>query len=141
MIRIMRISSRRFLSIAAVLMLLEAILHTIGFLLPVSDPALIALERSMRDFHFDMSMNPSMFDAYMTLVLMMTITFTAFGILNLVLAAAPDIPAELLRRIVWVNAVWVAASIALSWFYGVPPPLICGIVAEVPRIGALLTRN
>jgi hypothetical protein len=48
----MKISSRRFLSIAAVLMLLEAILHRIGNTLPPDDPALIALEKSMRDFHF-----------------------------------------------------------------------------------------
>jgi len=137
----MRISSRRFLSIAAVLMLLEAILHTIGNLLPVTDPALIALEKSMRGYHFDMSMNPSMFDAHMTLVLMMTITFAALGILNLVLAAAPDLPQRLLRRTIWVNIVWVAGSVALSWFYGIAPPLICGIVVEVPLIGALLSRN
>lgn len=101
-------------------MLLEEILHTIGNLL---------------------SMNPPMFDVHMTLVLMMTITFMALGILNLVLATAPDLPVQLLRRVVWVNVVRVAASVALCWFYGVSPPLICGIVTEVPLAGALLARN
>lgn len=122
-------------------MLLEAILHTIGNVLPPGDPALIALEKSMRDFHFNMGMNPSMLDVHMALVLMMTTTFAALGILNLILSAARDLPERLLRSIVWINAVWVAASIALSWYYAVPPPLIGGIVTEIPLIGALLTRN
>lgn len=54
---------------------------------------------------------------------------------------SPDLPRILLRRVVCLNVVWVGASIALSWYYRVPPPLISGIVLEVPLIGALVARE
>jgi hypothetical protein len=131
-------SARRLLSISAILMLLGAVLHTIGNLSPPTDPALIKLEEAMNGYTFDagMSMHPSMRDVHMTLILTMSITFAALGILNLVLASAA-IPDPLLRRIIRINAAWVAASIALCLYYKVPPPLISGVVIEIPLIAAM----
>jgi hypothetical protein len=139
----MNLSPRRLLSISGVLMLLGATLHTIGNLTPPRDPSLIALENSMQSFRFSvgMGMNPSMLDVHMLLVLTMTVTFVGFGVLNLTLASANDISDRLLRRVIWINVLWVAASIGFSWFYRVPPPLISGIIIELPLLGALLAGN
>ncbi len=135
----MNLSPRRLLSISGVLMLLGATLHTIGNLMPPRDPPLVALENSMQSFRFaaGMGMNPSMLDVHMLLVLTMTVTFVGFGAMNLTLAAANDISNRLLHRVIWINVLWVAASIAFSWFYRVPPPLISGVIIELPLIAAL----
>lgn len=89
----MRLSPRRLLSISAVLMLLTAFAHTAGNLSP-SDPALIDAESRMRGYRiaFGLGMNPSMFDIFMLLVLIMTLTFMAIGILNMFLANARGLP-------------------------------------------------
>jgi hypothetical protein len=136
----MKLSSRRLLSVTGVLMLLTALLHTVGNLLPSSDPAAIQFENTLRSFRFDagLGMKPSSFDVHMVLVLTMTVTFAAFGILNLVLAAAPDVSERIVRRVVWINVIWVAAFTALSAFYRVPPPLISGVIIELPLLAALL---
>ncbi len=124
-------------------MLLAAALHTIGNMTPPKDPARLALENAMRGFRFSlgMGMNPSMFDIHMVLVLTMTVTYAGFGVLNLVLAGAPELPGRLLRRVMGVNLLWVGASIVLCWFYRVPPPLISCIVIALPLVAALLTRT
>jgi hypothetical protein len=139
----MRLSPRLLLSVSAVAMLLVATLHTVGNLQPPGDPSLSALFATMRGFRYNlgMGMNPSMFDVHMLLVLTMTVTFVGLGVLNLMLARARDISDGLLRRIIWINFLWVGASIALSWFYRVPPPLISGIIIELPLIGALVAGN
>ena len=121
-------------------MLLGATLHTIGNLAPPRDTALIALENGMKSFRFGaaMGMNPSMLDVHMLLVLTMTVTFAGLGVLNLTLAGAADISDRLLRRVIWINVFWVAASIALSWIYHVPPPLISGLIIELPLLAGLV---
>jgi hypothetical protein len=133
-------SARRLLSISAVLMLLTAALHTAGNLAPASDPSQIAVQNVMKAFRFHMGlgMNPSMFDAFMALVLIMTVTFSGFGVLNLALAADRNLPGPLLRRVVRINVLWVAVYTALCAYYRIPPPLICGILIEIPLVAALL---
>jgi hypothetical protein len=139
----MRPSPRLLLSVSAIVMLLVAILHTIGNLQPPGDPSLGALFDAMRAFRYNlgMGMNPSMSDVHMLLVLTMTVAFTGLGLLNLALAATRDLPSRLLRRVVLINALWVGAWIVMCWFYRVPPPLISGIIIELPLIGALLVGN
>ena len=138
----MKLSSRRLLSISAVLMLLTAIAHTAGFMSSGGDQAEKGVEDAMRAFRFPAGpgMNPSMYDVYFMLVLMMALAFTAFGILNLMVAAAPDLSARLLRRIIRIDALWVAAFIALGAFYRIPPSPIPGIVIEIPLIAAPLVK-
>jgi len=139
----MRLTSRRLLSVSAILMLLTAIAHTAGNVTPNTDPSVVALQDRMKSHHFalGLGMTPSMFDAFMLLVLIMTVTFTAFGALNLVLAAARDLPDRLLRLVIRINAAWVAVFIGLCWFYRVPPPLISGIIIEIPLVAALFVSD
>ncbi len=139
----MKVSRRRLLTISAVLMLLTAAAHTVGFVLPPSDPGIAGVEKYMGSSHFDagLGMNPSMLDTYMLLALAMSITFTAFGILNLYLAAARDLPARLLNLTIRANTLWVAAFIALAAFYRMPPPLIMGVIIALPLIAALLAKD
>jgi hypothetical protein len=131
---------RRLLMVSAVLMLLCAAVHTVGNMAPKTDPAEVELFRTMAAFHYPMGfgMNPSMEDAFFTLVLVMTVTFVALGVLNLALAVEPDITPRFLRRVIVINAIWVAAFTALSFFYRIPPPLISGIVIEIPLLIALI---
>jgi hypothetical protein len=70
----------------------------------------------------------------------MTITFTAFGILNLILARARDLPDRLLHRVAWINPTWVPAFTGLCRFYRVPPPPISGTAIELPSTGALFAK-
>jgi hypothetical protein len=131
---------RRLLIVTAVLMLLCAAAHTAGNMVPPTDPTEIELFRTMAAVHIPagLGMTPSMLDVLYTLVLVMTLTFVALGVLNLVLAMAPDMTPRLLRRIILINAIWVAAFIALSAFYRIPPPLISGVVIEIPLLIALI---
>lgn len=134
-------TQRKLLLTAGVLMLLTAVVHTIGNFAPVTDPSQIALENTMAAFHFPLGlgMNPSMHDVLMLLVLVMTVTFAGFGILNIAVAST-ETPVPLLRRILFINIAWVAAFIAVSAFYQVPPPLISGVVIELPLLAALVIR-
>lgn len=138
----MRLSRRRLLTIASVLMLLTTLAHTVGNLIPTSDPPQMALENTMRAFRFDagMAMHPSMLDVHMTLVLTMSITFGALGVLNLILASARDLTDRLLARLLWTNIIWIGAFIGLCAFYRVPPPLISGVLIEIPLVAALLVK-
>jgi hypothetical protein len=131
---------RRFLIVSAVLMLLCAAAHTGGNMAPPTDPAEIELFRTMSAVHIPagLGMTPSMRDVLFTLVLVMTITFVALGVLNLTLATAPDITPRLLRRVILINVIWVAVFIALSAVYRIPPPLISGVVIEIPLLIALI---
>src|ERR1700712_4008650 len=105
MIREMQISRRRLLSVSAVLMLLTAAAHTTGFLLPPSDAGVAATLNYMAGSHFDagLGMKPSMRDAYMMIAMAMSVTFAGFGILNLLLAAARDLPARVLNLTIRLN--------------------------------------
>lgn len=77
-----------------------------------------------------LGMSPSMHDIFFTLTFTMGITFAALGLVNLIVAANRDTSQNLLRRLTWLNAVWVGALLILSWHYQVPPPLISAIIIE-----------
>jgi hypothetical protein len=133
---------RRLFSTAAILMIVTAILHTIGNYSVGDEPAGIqSLVATMTGFHFPMGMgmNPSMWDVYRALVFLMTITFLALGIINLLIAASPDVPATVLRRLSWFNLIWVGAYGILVWYYQIPPPLIFAVLIELAIAGSLVT--
>jgi hypothetical protein len=44
----------------------------------------------------------------------------------------------LLRRVAWLNAAWVAAFMALNVVRQIPPPLIAGVVIELPLVAYLV---
>jgi len=134
---------RRLFSTAALLMILTAALHTIGNL--SARPETGAEEKvftDMGNLHFPlgMGMNPSLRDVYMDLVLTMSITFAALGLLNLAVAGVADASPEILRRMSWVNALWVGVFVILNVKYQIPPPLISGVVIELVVIASLLVR-
>ncbi len=136
----MPVSRRGLLTTSSVLMLLGAVAHTIGNLLPPSDPGTAGIYTAMRSSHppVGMGMTPSMFDVHMLLVLTMTVTFAAIALLNLALVRA--ISDQALQRVVWINVIWVAAFTSLCAFYQVPPPLISGVLIELPLAAALLVK-
>jgi hypothetical protein len=134
---------RRLFSLASILMLLTALAHTAGNLAPVEPTAAEkAVTDAMRGFHLamGMGMNPSMLDIFEDLTFTMSITFAALAVINLALAASADIADRLLRRIAWINLVWVAAFTWLCWRYRIPPPLISGVLIALPLAGLLLGR-
>jgi hypothetical protein len=133
---------RRLFSIAAVLMILVAALHTVGNLMVRPDSAeeeRVFAEMSSLHFPFGMGMNPSLKDVYWDLVFTMSITFAGLGLINVVAAASPDVPDRILRRMSWVNLLWVGASVVLNWMCRIPPPLISSVILELVVAASLVT--
>ncbi len=122
-------------------MLLTALVHTAGNLASKPDTAEeLRLFSEMSDFRLPlgMGMNPSMQDILRDLAFIMSITFAALGLINLLLAASLETSAGLLRRISWINLLWVGAFMILNWAYRIPPALISAIVIEAAVVGSLL---
>lgn len=136
----MPVSRRGLLIASSILMLLGTVAHTVGNLSPSKDPAINAAYTAMKNSYPEvgMGMHPSMFDVHMLLVLIMSVTFAAIAGLNLALVRRLDDVS--LRRVIWINLVWVAAFTALCVRYQVPPPLISGVLIELPLAAALLVK-
>lgn len=133
---------RRLFTVAAVLMMLTAAAHTAGNMIegPV-DPAEQRVMAAMEGFRIDLGMGmiPSLRDIYKSLTFTMSITLAALGLMNLVLAGSAAAPDGLLRRVSWVNLIWVGAFLALNWMMRIPPPLISAVLIELAVVGALVT--
>jgi len=96
----------------------------------------------MRAAHLPMGigMAPSLFDIFRDLAFTMSIAFFALAAFNVLIARHRDTTPALLRAATVLNLVWLAAFIALCWFYAVPPPLISGALVWPFFLVALL-RN
>ncbi|MBI1848894.1 MAG: hypothetical protein HYR85_00980 [Planctomycetes bacterium] len=132
---------RRLFTTASILTVLTAIAHSLGhFAPPPTDEPTLKVLAAMGEYHVPLGfgMSPSMFQIQQALSLTMGITFAAFGILGLVLAASRDVPTSTLRRVGWVNAVWVAAAGATYAYYRIPPPLISTALIELATLSWLL---
>ena len=132
---------RRLFSTAAILMILAAAAHTAGNLPSTPNgPAEQHLIDTMNGYRIPMGfgMNPSTSDINSLLVFTMSVTFTALGLINLLLASTPETSARLLRRVAWANALWVGAFLILTSIYQIPPPLICAIAIELAVVASLL---
>ena len=114
-------------------MVLTAAGHTTALLFSRADPGnQRALKAMRRDkLPLGMGMNPSLEDIYWSMSFTVGLTFAALGGLNLVVAATSSSSAALLRRLSWVNLLWVSGFIALNAVYRVPPPLIFGTIIEI----------
>jgi len=135
---------RWLFTVAASLMIVTAALHTLGNLSPGPEAgALKVLFTDMGSYHFPLGlgMTPSLLDIYWTLVFTMSITFAALGSLNLLIAASPDVTDDLLRRLTWVNILWVGALLMLSIAYRIPPPLISAVVIEAVLLASQFTST
>ena len=136
-------SGRRLYSTAGVLMILTAMAHTAGNLAPNPDVALAQVLALMKDSHIAMGlgMRPSVFDIYRCLVWTMSITFLALGVLTLAVTGSSESTAGLLRRVSWINAVWVGGFLAITVVYQIPPPLISAVLIEVVLIASLVSAE
>jgi len=124
-----------------VLLALTGVAHTAGQFTP-DEPELGAALAAMRAAHLPMGigMAPSLFDIFRDLAFTMSITFFALAAFNVLIARHRDTTPALLRAATVLNLVWLAAFIALCWFYAVPPPLISGALVWPFFLVALL-RN
>ena len=124
-----------------VLLALTGVAHTAGQFTP-DEPELAAALAAMRAAHLPMGMGmaPSLFDIFRDLAFTMSIAFFALAAFNVLIARHRDTTPALLRAATVLNLVWLAAFIALCWFYAVPPPLISGALVWPFFLVALL-RN
>jgi hypothetical protein len=124
-------NGRRLFSTAAVLMILTAALHTIGF----------ASNRNTPDQQVFAATYPELHAIFWTLTFTMSITFAALGAISLVIASS-DASDSLMNRVSWVNAVWLVAILILSAAYHVMPPLICAaVIAAVVVVSLWSSRR
>jgi hypothetical protein len=115
---------RRLFSIAAILLIVVAGLHTLGhFSPPPEDPALREVESAMRGYRLalPLGMNPSVHDVLGSLSLTMTITLLLVGALDLLVARSE---APSLRPFIFANVVGVGALVVLYGYYRISPPLV-----------------
>ena len=132
---------RRLFTTASILTLLTAIAHSIGhFAPPPTDEPTQKVLAAMGEYYvpLGLGMSPSMFQIQQALSLTMGITFAAFGVLGLVLAGSRDVSIATLRRVAWVNAVWVAIAGATYAYYQIPPPLISTALIELALVAWLV---
>ena len=130
---------RRLFSTAGILMILTAAAHTAGHFSPPNSPAEEQLLAAMRNFQIPMGlgMNPSMMDILGSLSLTVAITFFALGLINLLLAGSAETTERLLRRVTWVNVVWVGGFLSVCYVHHVLPPLTFAVVIEMVLLASL----
>jgi hypothetical protein len=132
---------RRMFSIACFLILITAALHTIGNMAgaPTRGPEENGI-RVMQEVRLNMGMGmePSMYDIFRTLTFTMSVTFTALGVIGLILTGSKSVSSGVIRNITWFYALWNGAFTALCFYYRIPPPLICGVLIELTLIIVLL---
>jgi hypothetical protein len=130
---------RRAFTLAAMLMLMTAMAHTLGGITPITDPDLRLLITQMSGFHLPLGLNwaPSVWDIYQNLMFTMSITFAGMGLLNATLGASPDAPLGLLRRMSVVNLLWVAGFTALAAVFRITPSVISGVVVLLTLLVSL----
>ncbi|HYL75687.1 MAG TPA: hypothetical protein VEU96_15860 [Bryobacteraceae bacterium] len=122
-------------------MILTAAAHTAGtFSSGSQSPTEQQLNAATSGYRVPMGlgMNPSVNDIYYFLARTFTISFAALGLINLLLAATPETPGRVLRRVGRANALWVGAFLILAWIYRIPPPLISAVVIELVVLASLL---
>lgn len=134
---------RRRLSVASLMMLLGAALHTVGNLAPPPDPGVINMRTAMQTFHIalGLGMSPSMWDIQRTLVFTMSICVAAIAWLGLAVAGNPSAPASLVATVSRIGLVVAAALTVLCFYYQVPPPLITFAVITVSYLFAAIPRR
>jgi hypothetical protein len=110
-------------------MLLTALAHTVGQFAPLS-PEESTVVNAMRGHRIDLGlgMRPSFFDIFRDLSFTMGLLQAALALINLVIAAAAEVSGTLLKRITWLNVIWVAGFTAVGLGFRVSPPVISGLV-------------
>jgi hypothetical protein len=123
--------------ISAVLLLLFAIGHTLGF--RQSDPkwGVDALLGSMRSTHFDVQgFNRTYWDFFVGFGLFVTVFLLLAAIMAWLLGGLPPETLTRTRGIAWALALCFAAVTVLSWRYFFVIPIVFSLVITVCLISA-----
>ena len=126
-----------FYRIAAVLLLLFAVGHTLGF--RQSDPqwGVDALLGSMRSIHFDVQgFNRTYWDLFLAAGFSVGVFYLFAAILAWQLARLPAATLAPMRGTAWAFALCFAAITVLSWRYLFIIPIVFSIVITVCLIAA-----
>lgn len=118
----------RIFSIAIVLLLVVAVMHTMGaFNEPVNEAG-VELVTAMKTYTVTIgAMTTNVRDIQMSLALTMTVFMVFLGLLDItIVSSAP--PRDLLRRVILLNALCMWALVILYWEYQVFPPFISFVV-------------
>lgn len=118
---------RRLFTSASFAMIAVALLHTLGNLdTTPADASEASLQQAMRAYRVPMGlgMRPSVWDIFRELTFTMSVTLPAAGVLGLVLAAARQVTARVLRRAAIVFGLAAGALTVISAVYQIPPPLV-----------------
>jgi hypothetical protein len=121
-----------FYRIAAVLLLLFAVGHTLGF--RQSDPTwgIDAVLASMRSIHFDVQgFNRTYWDLFEAAGFSMGVFFLFSAILAWQLAGLPPATLTLMRRTAWAFALCYAAITVVSWRYLFILPIAFSLVTTL----------
>ena len=132
-----------FYRIAAVLLLLFAIGHTLGF--RQSDPhwGVDALLASMRSIHFDVQgFNRTYWDLFVAAGFSVGVLYLFAAILAWQLGGLPAATLALMRGTTWAFALCFAAITVVSWRYLFIVPIVFSMVITVCLTAAAwLSRN
>ena len=126
-----------FYRIAAVLLVLFAVGHTVGF--RQSDPkwGVDALLGSMRSIHFDVQgFNRTYWDLFVAAGFSVGVFYLFAAILAWQLGGLPAATLALMRGTAWAFALCFAAITVLSWKYFFVVPIVFSIVTTVCLIVA-----
>ena len=126
-----------FYRVAAVLLLLFAAGHTLGF--RQSDPkwGVDALLGSMRSIHFDVQgFNRTCWDLFVAAGLSVGVFYLFAAILAWQLGSLPKETLALMRGIAWAFALCFAAITVVSWTYLFILPIVFSLVITVCLISA-----
>ena len=126
-----------FYRVAAVLLLLFAAGHTLGF--RQSDPkwGVDALLGSMRSIHFDVQgFNRTYWDLFVAAGLSVGVFYLFAAILAWQLGSLPKETLALMRGIAWAFALCFAALTVVSWTYLFVLPIVFSLVITVCLISA-----
>ena len=121
-----------FYRIAAVLLLLFAVGHTLGF--RQSDPnwGVDALLGSMRSIHFDVQgFNRTYWDLFEAAGFSVGVFYLFAAILAWQLGGLPAATLALMRGTVWAFALCFAAITVVSWKFLFVVPIVCSIVVTL----------
>lgn len=119
----------RLFSSATVLLVVVAVLHTMGVFNEPSDEGGLQLVAAMQAYTVEVGagMRPSVYDIQMGLALTMTVFLVFLGILDaVILHSSPT--GLLLRRAALVNAGCMWALVILYWVYQIFPPFFSFVV-------------
>jgi len=126
-----------FYRVAAVLLLLFAVAHTLGF--RQSDPkwGVDALLGSMRSIHFDVQgFSRTYWDIFVAAGFSVGVFYLFAAILAWQLGGLPAETLALMRGIAWAFALCFAAITVVSWTYLFILPIVFSVVITVCLISA-----